>query len=36
MYNDTAIGFDREGNEIVRVNVEEPIHVRPNKHSNSI
>jgi nitrate reductase beta subunit len=36
MYNDTVIGFDREGNEIVRVKVEEPIHVRPNKHSNSI
>jgi len=36
MYNDTAIGLDREGKEIVRVKVEEPIYVRPAKHSNSI
>ena len=36
MFNDTAIGFDREGNEIVRTKVEEPIHVRPGQHSNSI
>jgi nitrate reductase beta subunit len=36
MYNDTAIGLDRDGKEIVRVKVEEPIHVRPDKHYNSI
>ncbi len=36
MYDDTVIGFDRDHNEIVRTKVEEPIHVRPEKHSNSI
>ena len=36
MYNDTAIGFDEEGNEVVRTTVEEPIHVRDPKHPNSI
>ncbi|MEE9277286.1 MAG: 4Fe-4S dicluster domain-containing protein [Dehalococcoidia bacterium] len=31
IYNDTAIGFDSEGNEIVRVSVEEPFFERPGK-----
>lgn len=31
LYNDTAVGFDRDGNEIVRVTVDEPIHTRPDK-----
>lgn len=31
LYNDTAIGFDRDGKEIVRVTVDEPIHTRPEK-----
>ena len=31
LYNDTAVGFDRDGNEIVRVTVDEPIHTRPGK-----
>ncbi len=36
MYNDTAIGFDKNDNELVRVTVEEPQYVRPDKHYNSI
>ena len=36
MYNDTAIAFDAAGKEIFRTTVEEPIHVRPAKHSNSV
>ncbi len=36
MYNDTAIGFDKNGKEIVRINVEEPFHIRPKEHVNSI
>jgi nitrate reductase beta subunit len=36
MYNDTVIAFNRQGREIVRTNVEEPIHVRPAVHANSI
>ncbi len=31
LYDDTAIGRDEEGNEIVRVNVSEPIFERPEK-----
>ncbi len=34
MYNDTVIGYDKAGNEAVRTTVEEPFHVRPNKHIN--
>ncbi len=36
MYDDTVIGFDRKGKEVTRVNVEEPIYVRPEKYVNSI
>ncbi len=36
MYNDTVIAFNRLGREIVRTTVEEPIHVRPAEHANSI
>ncbi|MCP3991618.1 MAG: nitrate oxidoreductase subunit beta [Actinomycetia bacterium] len=31
LYDDTAIGFDRDGSEIVRVNVDEPVFERPDK-----
>lgn len=31
IFNDTAIGFDAGGNEIVRVSVEEPLYERPGK-----
>ena len=36
MYNDTVIAFNRKGQEIFRTQVEEPIHVRPAIHANSI
>ncbi|MBZ0190218.1 MAG: 4Fe-4S dicluster domain-containing protein [Candidatus Kuenenia stuttgartiensis] len=36
MYNDTVIGFGEDGKEVVRTTVEEPIHIRPDKHYNSI
>ena len=36
MYNDTVIGYGQNGNEVTRVTVEEPMYVRPNKHSNAI
>jgi len=36
IYNDTVVGFDRQGKELVRVTVEEPLHVRKPKHPNSI
>ena len=36
MYNDTVIGFDRDGNEAVRLSVLEPFHVRPQQYLNSI
>ena len=35
-YNDTIIGYDDAGQEIVRTTVDEPIHVRPPQHQNSI
>lgn len=36
MYNDTVIAFDRKNREIFRTQVEEPVHVRPATHANSI
>ena len=36
LYNDTVIGYDRNGKEVVRTTVEEPVHVRPDHHLNSI
>ncbi|HKZ76085.1 MAG TPA: 4Fe-4S dicluster domain-containing protein, partial [Actinomycetota bacterium] len=36
MYDDTVIGYDRRGKEIVRLSVMEPFHVRPAKYLNSI
>jgi nitrate reductase beta subunit len=45
LYNDTVIGYGRDGKELVRTTVEEPIHVRKQphpegseypKHANSI
>ena len=29
MYNDTVFGFNKSGKEIVRIQVEEPIYIRP-------
>ncbi|HLU30551.1 MAG TPA: nitrate oxidoreductase subunit beta, partial [Acidimicrobiia bacterium] len=31
IYNDTAVGFDLDGHEVVRISVEEPIYERPLK-----
>ena len=36
MYNDTVIGFGKNGEEIIRTTVEEPFYDRPNKKANSI
>ena len=36
MFNDTVIGFNRADKEIFRTQVEEPLHVRPDKHANTI
>ena len=36
MYNDTVVGFGKNGEEVARVTVEEPIFVRPDVHSNLI
>jgi nitrate reductase beta subunit len=36
IFNDTAIGYDAEDREIVRLTVEEPIFERNKQHSNSI
>jgi nitrate reductase beta subunit len=36
IYNDTVIAYGQDDKEIFRTQVEEPVHVRPNKHANSI
>ena len=36
IYNDTVIAFGKNGEELFRTTVEEPIHVRPSQHQNSI
>lgn len=36
LFNDTIMGYNKFGKEVVRVTVEEPIHQRPQKHANSI
>ncbi|MGE0653164.1 MAG: 4Fe-4S dicluster domain-containing protein, partial [Alphaproteobacteria bacterium] len=36
LFNDTVIGFSRNGSEVARVSVEEPRYERPDKHYNSI
>ncbi|MFN7181789.1 MAG: 4Fe-4S dicluster domain-containing protein, partial [Planctomycetota bacterium] len=36
MYNDTIIGYSKNGKEIVRTTVEEPFFIRDEKHYNSI
>jgi nitrate reductase beta subunit len=36
IYNDTVIAFGKNGKEIFRTTVDEPIYVRPAKHQNSI
>jgi nitrate reductase beta subunit len=36
LYNDTVIGYGKDGAEIVRVTVEEPVHTRDANYYNSI
>jgi nitrate reductase beta subunit len=36
MYNDTVIGYGKNGEELCRTTIEEPIHIRPEKHLTSI
>lgn len=36
IFNDTVIGYNRIGREVVRVTVEEPTYERPKEHLNSI
>jgi nitrate reductase beta subunit len=36
LYNDTVIAFGRRDQELFRTQVEEPLHVRPAEHANSI
>ena len=36
MYNDTIIGYDKADKEVVRTTVEEPFHIRSDKHINWI
>ncbi len=35
-YDDTVIGYDKEGKVVAQVTVNEPVHVRPDIHLNSI
>jgi nitrate reductase beta subunit len=36
LYNDTIIGYNKSDEECIRTQVEEPFHVRPDIHQNSI
>jgi nitrate reductase / nitrite oxidoreductase, beta subunit len=36
LYNDTVIGYGEDGKELVRTQIEEPFHVRPAVHQNTI
>jgi hypothetical protein len=36
IWNDTVIAYGRDGRELFRTTVEEPIHVRSARHANSI
>jgi len=36
VYNDTVVAYGRDGDEIFRTQVEEPVHVRASVHQNSI
>jgi nitrate reductase beta subunit len=36
LYNDTIIGYAKDGTKIIEVNVEEPLHIRSQQHANSI
>jgi len=36
MYDDTVVGYGRDGQEIVRVKIEEPMHVRSRERTNAV
>jgi nitrate reductase beta subunit len=36
LYDDTVIAYGRDGQELFRTAVEEPLHERPAVHANSI
>ncbi len=36
LYNDTVVAYGKNGEELFRTTVEEPVHVRPAIHANSI
>ena len=36
IYNDTVIAYGNDDQELCRTTIEEPLHVRPAKHANSI
>jgi nitrate reductase beta subunit len=36
IYNDTVVGFNKFGKEVVRITIEEPTFERPKEHLNSI
>jgi hypothetical protein len=36
LYNDTVVAYGRDGRELFRTTVDEPIHVRSARHANSI
>lgn len=36
MFNDTVIGYGRNGEKVVEVTVEEPLHIRDKQYANSI
>ena len=36
IWNDTVIGFNKAGQEVVRTTIEEPTFTRPAEHLNSI
>jgi nitrate reductase beta subunit len=36
LYNDTIIGYARDGTKIIETSVQEPFHQRPEVHANSI
>ncbi len=36
IFDDTVIGYGKDDQEVCRVTIREPLHVRPEKHNNSI
>lgn len=36
LYNDTVIAYGHDGSELFRTTIEEPLHIRPDIHANSI